>query len=286
MKIKLKLVDYIIYTTLIVFAVTVLFPFYSVILMSFSTEEGYFSSIYHLTPNSFTIDWYISVLQNTVILRALFISFTVVVLGVSLSLLLTMMGGYALTKTNLRGRTAFFRIIIFTMFFGGGLIAFYILMRGLHLTGTIFVLFLPSAISTFNIILVKNYITNSVPPSLEESARIDGYNDLVILFKIIVPVCKPIIATITLFYAVSYWNDWFNAMLFLSDNKLYPLSLVLRNMIVGTESPFAQSALNTVKIPEITKAVVIVLNIIPIAIVYPFLQKYFVQGIMLGSIKE
>jgi putative aldouronate transport system permease protein len=153
----------------------------------------------------------------------------------------------------------------------------------LHLKDTILALFIPNAMSTFNLILMKNYFL-SIPESLEESAKIDGAHELQILLRIVLPVSKPIVATILLFYSVFFWNDWFCAMLFVSSAKLSPLSLVLRNLILSTTNFMAQGLQR--QIPDMIRAAVIIISIVPIMAVYPLIQKYFVQGIMLGSVKE
>ena len=139
-----------------------------------------------------------------------------------------------------------------------------------------------NAINTFNLILMKNYFATSVPQSLEDSAKIDGYNEIQILFLIVLPTSMPIVATMGLFYAVFFWNDWFFPMLFISDAKLYPLSMVMRNLVVNASSIFVPSDV----VPQMLKAAVIVISIVPIMLVYPFIQKHFVKGIMLGAVKE
>ena len=144
------------------------------------------------------------------------------------------------------------------------------------------VLFVPSAMNTFNMILMKNYFATTVPQSLEDSARIDGLNDFQILFRIVLPTSMPIVATISLFFAVSYWNNWFMAMLFISKSKLLPLSLVLRNLVLSARSMYVPPNV----VPQMVKASVIIISIVPIVMVYPFIQKHFVKGIMLGAVKE
>ena len=147
---------------------------------------------------------------------------------------------------------------------------------------SLLVLFVPNAINTFNLILMKNYFATAVPQSLEDSAKIDGYNEIQILFLIVLPTSMPIVATIGLFYSVYFWNDWFFPMLFISDAKLYPLSMVMRNLVVSASSVFVPADV----VPQMLKAAVIVISIVPIMLVYPFIQKHFVKGILLGAVKE
>ena len=212
------------------------------------------------------------------------ISIEITVLGTVLSMFLTCCGAYTLSKKDLPGRSILFRILVFTMFFSGGLVPFYILVRNLKLNDTILALTLPVAISTYNLIIMKNYFTG-LPVSLEESAKIDGYNDIQILYKIIIPISKPIIAAISLFYAVGYWNDYFMATLFISSNIISRADLtkqmIIQNMVL------AQVGVQTVgSNPEQFKMACIIIGIIPVLCVYPFVQKYFTKGIMLGAVKE
>lgn len=267
---------------MLLLALVTLYPFWMEIVISTSTKEAYFSSVFHLIPTSFSLDTYRYAFSDPMIVRATGISVTVTVAGTLLAMFLTTMGAYALSKSHLKGRNIVFTLIVITMFFDGGLIAWYILMRGLHLYNNILAFFVPGAVSTYNLILMKNYFTK-VPVSLEEAAKVEGYNDFQILFRIVIPTSTPIIATIVLFYSVTFWNDYFNAMLLTSDNKLYPLSLVLRNLILSSQNIMAKSL--EFQISDMIRAAVIIIGVAPIMVVYPFIQKYFVQGIMLGSVK-
>ncbi|MGP4078748.1 carbohydrate ABC transporter permease [Pseudalkalibacillus sp. R45] len=280
---KMHLFDYLNYAFLIFITLVTVYPFWYVLVISFSSQEGYYQSLYHIIPNSFSLETYKYALTNEQIFRSLGVSISVTVLGVFVSLVLTAMGAYVLSKQRLKGRKFFFLFMIFTMFFNGGIVPLYILVNSLELRDTILALVLPMAVNTFNLILMMNYFS-SLPDSLEEAAKIDGCNDFQILFKIVLPSSKPIVMTIILFYAVFYWNDWFLAMLFISDQDLYPLSLFLRNMIISSQN-FMSTGL-ALQVPEMLKSAVIVISVVPVLLFYPFVQKYFVQGIMLGSVKE
>lgn len=180
--------------------------------------------------------------------------------------------------------------IIFTMFFSGGLIPYFLTLQNLHLQNNLFVMILPVAVNAFNLILMKNFF-GTVPPALEESAKLDGANDITVLIRVVVPVSLPIIATITLFYAVDRWNEWWLAMLFINDPKYYPLQLVLRNAITNlsallNSATATQMAQGTSRFyGESVKAAIIMISALPILIIYPFIQRFFNQGIMLGSVK-
>ncbi len=280
---KLSVFDYVNYAIMLLLMLITFYPFWIQLVISISTKEAYFSSVFHLIPVSFSLDTYKYAFSEPMITRATAISVLVTVLGTSLSLLLTSMGAYPLSKKSLKGRNVIFFLIVITMFFDGGLIAWYILINSLGLSNTILAFFIPGAVSTYNLILMKNYYTK-IPESLEESAKVDGYNDIRIFFLIILPSSKPIFATITLFYSVSFWNDFFTPMLFTTNNKLYPLSLVLRNLIVSSQNMHAKSL--EFQISDMVRGAVIVISIVPIMLVYPFIQKHFVQGIMLGAVKE
>jgi putative aldouronate transport system permease protein len=214
----------------------------------------------------------------------------VTILGTFIALGVTTAGAYGLTKKAMPGRNFIFNAILLTMFFGGGLVPYFLTIQALRLPNTIWVMILPSTVSAFNLILMRNYL-NALPGELEESAKIDGANEIIILWKIIIPVSAPIMATIALFCAVGYWNEWWNAMLFINNTKMYPLMLVLREAIINvttllnnpTAAQFAESS--RVFYSDSVKAAIIVISAVPILLVYPFLQKYFAKGIMIGSIK-
>lgn len=279
---KTSLFDVLNYSFLFVLTLVTFYPFWTTLVVATSSSDGFFSSFYHVIPNSFSLESFAEALSLPTIYTSFGISVLVTVAGTALSLFLTSMGAYVLSKGDLEGRNFMFRMIIFTMFFSGGLVPLYILLTQMGLRNNILVLFVPSAMNTFNMILMKNYFATAVPHSLEDSARIDGLNEFQILFRIVLPTSMPIVATISLFYSVGYWNNWFMAMLFVSNDNLMPLALVLRNLIQSARSLYVPPTV----IPQMVKAAVIIISIVPIILVYPFIQKHFVKGIMLGAIKE
>jgi putative aldouronate transport system permease protein len=235
--------------------------------------------------NGFTLDAYKRALSNTGgILNGLLVSAQVTVFGTITAMVLTCLAGYVLSKKDLPGRKIMFGFVLFTMFFNGGLMPFYITVRNYGLSDTIFAMFIPTAISTFYVILIKNYF-EGLPPSLEESARIDGYNDIQILFKIVIPMSTPAFAAIALFYAIFFWNEYFYATLFISVNKLYPLPVLLRQLIVQNLA-MAQIGVQTMASnAEQFKMACLIIAIFPIVAVFPFVQRYFTKGLNMGAIK-
>ena len=201
------------YFLLLVVTLVTLYPFWYILVIATATERGFFSDYYHIIPKSFTLASFQTALSRPLVYIAFFVSVVVTTAGTALSLLLTAMGAYVLSKNDLPGRNFIFRLIIFTMFFSGGLIPLYILLTSMGMRNSLLVLFVPNAINTFNLILMKNYFATAVPQSLEDSAKIDGYNEIQILFLIVLPTSMPIVATIGLFYSVYFWNDWFFPML-------------------------------------------------------------------------
>jgi putative aldouronate transport system permease protein len=281
---RMDLFDWVNTALLILFALTTLYPFWNILVVSFSTDQAYFADWYHVVPRSFSLRSYAHNFGEVQVVRSLLNSLFVTAAGTALAVLTTVMAAYFLSKSWLRLQRLFFRLFIFTMFFNGGLIPQYLLVTRLGLRNTLLALFLPSLLSTYFLIITKNYLAG-IPESLEESARIDGANDLVILVRIVMPTAKPIVMTISLFYAVQFWNDWFNGLLYLTERRLYPLSLYLREMISNAITTDVAAVLS-IQAPATIRAAAIVITVLPIVLVYPFIQKHFVKGILLGASKE
>ncbi|KQX63001.1 MULTISPECIES: carbohydrate ABC transporter permease [unclassified Paenibacillus] len=283
---RFSLADTIIYLILGLSAILIVLPLWRLLVISFSTQEVYMTDPYHLIPKSFSITEYKRALSSIGgIVKALLRSVEITALGTSISMILTSFGAYALSKRDLPGRAIIFRLIVFTMFFGGGLVPFYVLVKNLHLIDTIWALVLPTAISSYNLIIMKNYFA-SLPPSLEEAAKIDGYNDIQILFKIIIPISKPVFAAVSLFYGVALWNDYFLAILFINSNDMFPLQVLLRQMIIQDLVTAEVGVTTTGSNIEQFKMACIFIGMIPVLIIYPIIQKYFTKGIMMGAVKE
>ncbi len=273
-------------------AVIVVFPFYNVVIISFAEYDKIATSNLYLWPKSFDLTAYKRVLSDSAFWNSAAVTVFITVAGVILSMLASVSGAYALAKKELPGRNFFFTMILITMFFGGGLIPYYLLMKNLNLVNSIFVMVIPTAINTTYIIIMKNYFRN-LPVGLIEAAKIDGAGDIYILARIIIPISKPFMATFALFYAVERWNEWWNSLMFINEASKAPLQIYLRNLLITFNSTLSSAALNqaqssmdrNIYFPSLQMAAVVIASI-PILMVYPFLQKHFAKGIMVGSLKE
>jgi putative aldouronate transport system permease protein len=285
-----RLADVIITGVLVLLTVSVLFPFYNMLLISVAKYEDIISTPLYLYPKAIDLQNYRMAVLYPYFVNSVGVSVFVTVVGTALSLLTTTMGAYALSRRNLPFRKFFFYLLVITMYFGGGLIPWYLVMKKLGFVDNIWVMIVPPLLNTFYLILMRNYF-QGIPEELEESAKIDGANDVQILFRIMVPIAAPIMATIALFYAVDRWNDWWLAMIFLQDPTKLPLTLILRRMVVDATIDLGNAMMNAMRDAHIQvhsrslQMATVTLTTIPILLVYPFLQKYFTKGIMLGAIK-
>ena len=270
-------------------AVLTILPFYNIIIISFANNADYLRRSVYLLPTSFDLTSYATVLQNPYLFRAIGVTLFNTVVGTMLNMLLTSISAYALSKEHIPGTRLIMKLILFTMFFSGGLMPFYFVVTRLHLVNSLLVMIVPSAISTFYLIMLRNYY-QGLPPSIEESAKMDGANDIYILFRIVIPTSIPIMTTLILFYAVDRWNEYYNALLFLNAKALYPLQLFLREVIRNFISvPFLQARIETSRGKLNTTSMqmaIICISIVPIACIYPFVQRHFTKGILLGAVKE
>jgi putative aldouronate transport system permease protein len=283
---RFELLDGIILIVLLIMAAMIVVPFISVIAISFATQKEALESPLLLFPTKPTIDNYYRLFQDPRIVIGYKTTLLILVLGVPLNLFLTTSMAYGLIRTDYPGSKFIFYAVLLTMLFNGGIVPMYLLMLQLGLTKNIWSVILAYGVNTFYFIIMRTYLT-SLPESLIESARIDGAGEWRILFQIILPLAKPIMATVLLFYAVDRWNEWFNSMIFLRRNDLIPLQLVLRNIVMDTVIVDSLSIAGP-RIPRFTEGIqnaTIMVTMLPIMCVFPFLQKYFVKGIMVGSIK-
>jgi len=276
------------YLLLIVFSIVCIFPFLLVISASFTDEYTLLWEGYKLIPSKFSTSAYKLLLKTSQLADAYLITIFTTVVGTVLSLLITSMMSYALSikKLRIRNKVAFF--VYFTMLFSGGMVANYLLIvKYLHLKDNIWVYIIPALINPWNMMLLRNFFA-TIPESLAESAKIDGANDLTILMKIILPIAKPGLVTIGLFYALSYWNEWFKAMLYIDNEKLITLQYLIMKVLRNTNfaNTVAGSVGISVNIPTYTvRMATVVVTIGPIIFLYPFLQKYFVKGLTVGGVK-
>lgn len=264
-----------------------LYPFLNVVAQSFSSEAYINSGKVNLIPKGFNMDTYKTVVKDNMFWTNYKNTVIYTLVGTAISMFLSTIFAYALSKKRLMGRKFLTMFAVFTMFFNGGLIPNYVLINTLGFSNSMWALVIPGAISIYNMLIMKSFFEN-MPEELEEAAAIDGLNTYGILFRIILPLSKAVMATMVLFYAVAHWNSWFPAFLYIDQKDKFPVTIYLRNMIAaatGGTSAGATSADNLTQISANIKSVTMVLTILPILTIYPFVQKYFVSGVMLGSVK-
>ena len=286
---RITMMDVVIVIILGLLALAVLFPFYQVVLLSFSDSISYAKHPLSLLPYSFDLTGYKAIFTDPGFFKSFGTSVFVTVVGTSINMLLSVTGAYVLSKKHLVGRTIMLNMILFTMLFGGGLIPTYLVGKSLGLVNNIFAMILPTAVSTYYLIIMKNYFV-SLPESLLEAAKIDGANEMVILIKIVLPISVPFMATFILFYGVARWNEWYLANIYINKSSLYPLQIYLRNILIGMSNTLNDIAKKYVSDERVNSTAVqmatIVVTALPILCVYPFVQKHLVKGIMIGGIKE
>ncbi|MBE1444805.1 carbohydrate ABC transporter permease [Paenibacillus sp. OAS669] len=269
---------------LLLVAAVMLIPFLYILLISFATEQEVLSKSFLLFPTKFSLTGYRYIFSTPILLRSLAVTVGVTVIGTLVNLLLTVLMAYPLARRDLYGRRPIMLMVIFTMVFNAGIVPTFLIVKALHLTNTYWALIIPGAISAFNMIIIKNFF-QQLPDGLEESAKIDGCNDLGILFRIVIPLSLPAIATFALFYAVTHWNTFLSAILYINDSKKWPIQVLLRQIVILSEKGL--SDMNEAPPPpsKIINMAVIVFSTVPILSVYPFLQKHFAKGVLLGSVK-
>lgn len=277
-------VDVIAYTFLALLSLSIILPFCQVITISMSPSSVVNKTGFHLFPTSLDFNGYREIIANDNFLHSYFITIMRTIVGVACSILITMLTAYPLSKINLPYRRGIMLFIVFTMYFSGGMIPKYLLLKNLHLHNTFLVYILPTLIIGFALIITRNFFMG-IPAALEESAKIDGATDLKILFEIYFPLSVPIVATIGLWYGVHHWNAWTDNMLYVSKKSLYVLQYVLHQLLESGQTSELEAFQDVVIHTETMKMAALVLSLIPIVIAYPFLQKYFVKGMIVGSVK-
>ncbi len=275
--------DWVIFAILLLYALIIIYPFYNALLISISPESVYLNTPFLLYPKEITWDNYATVFHSASLWSGVRVTLLLLFVGTAYQLFFTVITGYALSRNKWVGKNFVMNMILVTMFFGGGLIPYYYLIKNLGLYNQIWVMIIPGAIDTYNMLLMRNYFA-SLPPDLEESAKIDGANDIQIFFKVYLPMALPMLATVGLFFAVGNWNSWYNAMLFIEEPSYKPLQLVLREMITTSSSSIETLGQKVVYSEGLTMASVF-FSIVPMMCFYPFLQKFFVKGLVVGAIK-
>lgn len=275
---------------LTIFFLLVLYPCIYVVSASFSSGTAVQSGKVILFPVDFSLEGYKTVFHTSTVWTGFRNSLLYTAAGTLINITMTLTAAYCLSRHDLPGRNLIMLIFTFTMFFSGGMITSYMLVQKLGLINTVWSLLLPGAIGVYNLIIAKTFIENSIPGELLEAAQIDGCTDIMYFIKVVLPLSKAIIAVLVLFYGVGHWNAYFNAMIYLNDKALYPLTLFLREILMAD-----QIDPSTVTDPElqaqiaqaagVIKYALIVVSMIPVLVIYPFIQKYFVKGVMIGSVK-
>ncbi|OZB91265.1 carbohydrate ABC transporter permease [Paenibacillus sp. XY044] len=279
-----------IYILLGVVTLIVLYPLFFVLIASVSNPGSVIRGEVWLWPKGFSLVGYERLFGNKELLRGFMNTVMYTVAGTALNVMMTVAGAYPLSRADFKGRHVFTFLIVFTMFFGGGMIPTYLLIKSLGLLNTFWAMIIPSAVSVWNILIMRTFFQSSIPKEIQEAAFMDGCSNIKILLKVVLPLSGPVLAVMVLFYAVGHWNAYFSALLYLSDRDLYPMQLFLREILVQnqmqemvdiSDDTLARSLMDA---EAIKYAAVIVTNL-PMLILYPFLQKYFVKGVMVGAIK-
>ncbi len=275
---------------LLLILLAVLYPLYFIIIASFSDPDAVAAGKVWLFPVGFNIDGYKEIFKNKDLWMGYANSIKYTVIGTTVNIAFTVPAAYALSRKELVGRKFFMTMITFTMFFGGGLIPTYLLVSKLGIYNTMWALILPGAVSVYNLIVTRTYFVQNIPEELFEAGQIDGCTYFSFFTKVIIPVSKPIIAVMVLMYAVGHWNSYFNALIYLKDRTLYPLQVILRELLIQQEAAAgmvgdAISAAEQQRIADMLKYGIIIVSSLPVLCIYPFVQKYFVKGMMIGSVK-
>lgn len=283
-----KLFDIINYLLLGIVAVCVLYPLYFIVIASFSDPVAINNGQVAFWPVGFNTTGYQKIFENTKIWRSYSNTIFYTVVGTSINVILTMMLAYPLSRRNFFARNVILLFVMFTMYFQGGLIPTYLWMNDLHLYNTPWVMVLLPAINVFNLIIAMNFISNNIPEELYEAASIDGCSHVKFFFKIIMPLSKTLVVVLVLYYGVAHWNEFMNGLIYLRDEGLHPLQLTLRSILLQNQASGlgdVDSIIEQQKAAELIKYGVIIVSTLPVLVVYPFLQKHFAKGVMVGSVK-
>lgn len=279
------------YFLLALIMLVLIYPLWTVLVASFSDPKELYQKTFHLWPTKWTLDSYTLVFQDKDFLRGIWNSVQYTAVGTILNVFLNICAAYPLSKRNLKGSGMLMKMFTFTMFFSGGMIPTYLVVSQLHLIDSFWAMILPNAIGTFNVIIMRTYFQNSIPSELEDAASMDGCTNFRFLWSVVVPLSAPIIVVVAFYYGVARWNDYFSAMMYLNDSTMWPLQLVLREILienqsngmlrVATDAAYADRMMSRMGL----KYAVIVISTVPIMVVYPFAQKFFSKGVMVGAVK-
>ena len=277
-------------TIMVLVLIVVLYPLIYIVSASFSSAQAVISGRVWLIPIEPTILGYTGIFKNSSVLTGYYNSAWYTVIGTAVNVFITMIAAYPLARRDLRGQKLIMMYFMFTMMFSGGMIPTYLLLKDLRMIDTRWVMIIPGALAVWNMTITRTYIRTSIPVELYESAEIDGAGDILIFAKIVIPLSAPIIAVITLFYAVDHWNSYFDALIYLKRASLFPLQIILRNILILNTNDYsmltdATEMAERYALAELLKYSLIVVASVPVLMIYPFVQKHFVKGIMIGSVK-
>ncbi|CAH0121855.1 MULTISPECIES: carbohydrate ABC transporter permease [unclassified Paenibacillus] len=283
-----RVFDAIVYAIAAVIIAIVLYPLLFIVSASFSDPAKVLNGEVWLLPKGVNLDAYTNILQNAKIWTGYRNTILYTAVGTVINIIMTVLAAYPLSRPDLPGRNAIMVFITLTMFFGGGLIPTYLLVKNLGMVDTMWALIVPGAIATYNLIVMRTYFQSSIPWELQEAAHIDGCSNWRLLTHIILPLSKPILAVMVLFYAVGHWNSFFNALIYIRSEDLHPLQLVLREILMISQSDAVDANVgleDKILLAESIKYAVIIVSSLPVLVMYPFVQRHFVKGVMIGSIK-
>lgn len=279
-----RIFDVINLALLLLLALVTFYPFWDCLVVSFSSLKSYLGTNIHLWPSEWSFEGYSYMLKNADLWRSYANSIFITVVGTLINMLITTMAAYVLSKKELKGQRVLMFLMVFTMMFSGGIIPTYIIVKDLHLMNSLWAMILPSAVSTYNLIILRNFFLD-LPLELEEAALLDGCTEMGVLFRIMLPISKPALTTVTLFYAVDHWNNFFSAIMYINDKKAWPLQLFLRSMLFESDAAYSSGGESLFLLGQPMKMAAVMMAIIPIMCAYPFFQKYFTKGVMVGAVK-
>lgn len=271
-------------TLLAFLAIITFYPFWDCLVVSVSSLKSYLQTGIHLWPSEWSFEGYSYMINTPELWTSYANSIFITVAGTLVNMIITIMAAYVLSKKDLKGHRVLMFLAVFTMMFSGGIIPTYMVVKSLGLMNSLWSMILPSAINTYNLIVLRNFFAD-LPVELEEAAKLDGCTDVGILFKIMVPISKPAITTVTLFYAVDHWNDFFSAVMYISNRAKWPLQLFLRSMLFENDAAYSGSGESLFLLGQPMKMAAVMMSIILIMCAYPFFQKYFTKGVMTGAVK-
>jgi putative aldouronate transport system permease protein len=283
-----KIFDAVVNGLALLIVIVVLYPLLFIVSASFSDPALVLNGEVILLPKQITLEAYRNVFQNEQIWNGYGNTILYTAVGTIINLIMTTLAAYPLSRPDLPGRGIFMVIITLTMFFSGGLIPSYLLVKNLGMVDTMWALVIPGAIATYNLIVMRTYFQSNIPWEIQEAAHMDGCSNWKLLTHVILPLSKPIMAVMVLFYAVGHWNSFFNALIYIRSKDLYPLQLVLREVLMVSQADVVDSSVgleSKILLAESIKYVVIIISSLPVLLMYPFVQKHFVKGVMIGSLK-